>query len=282
MGEIHFQAESMDRVSVSRYEGFQCRHENALEMLCDLVRNWPELFVGRTGGIIFHDSPPDPEWAAGLDLAFCSTKFAGRKSACLPFPCPYSLRWPEVGIPDAEAMMEELLANQTPYVDERIFWIGADTHPSRRKLCEIGSQNPTLFDTEMMQWGPHSPGGPRSLTRQVSIPEHRNYKYLIDCPGNGYSARIKWLLATGRPLFIVDRTVVEHWHESLQPWVHYVPVAADLSNLIENHSLLEADPHLYEAIGRNGRQFATDYLTVEAQLCHTAETVRSALEQTRS
>lgn len=273
MGEIHFQVESEDRILVSRYEGFQCRHENALEMLCDLVQNWPDLWVGRNGGIIFHDSPPGPEWKAKFDLAFCSTKWMGVESSLLPFPCPYSLRWPEAGIPDAEAMMEKLLADQSPYVDDRIFWIGSNTHPSRQRLCELGIQNPKLLDAEIMQWDPHATGGPRSRTRQVSLPEHRNYKYLIDCPGNGYSARIKWLLATGRPLFVVDRPVVEHWHEDLQPWVHYVPVKADLSDLLDQHAKLDGDPELYESIGRNARRFAAEQLTVEALLHRTAEAV---------
>lgn len=273
--QILFEVESVDRVEVTRFESWECRGECALQYLCDLVENWPELMVGRSGGISFRDYPPDPEWADSLDLAFSVTKRIGRPSASLPFPCPYTLRWPQVGIPDAEQMMGELLANEAPYEDERMFWIGANTHPSRVRLCEIGGSRPELFDVEIMQWDPHASGGQRSKTRQVSIPDHAKFKYLVDCPGvrGGYSARIKWLLATGRPVFMVEREFVEHWHEDLRPWVHYVPVKSDLSDLLNQHAKLDGDPELYESIGRNARRFAAEHLTVEALLHRTAEAV---------
>ncbi|HEY8961568.1 MAG TPA: glycosyl transferase family 90 [Luteolibacter sp.] len=275
--QIHFEVEASGRVVVTRFESWECRGDCSLEFLCDLIQNWPELFVGRSGGISFGDYPPDQEWADSLDLAFSSTKRLGQPADYLPLPCPYTLRWPQVGIPNAESMMAELLENHSPPQDERIFWIGGNTHPSRIKLCEMGRNMPHLFDTEIIQWNPHAPGGQRSKTRQVSIPDHAKYKYLIDCQGGGprggYSARIKWLLATGRPLFIVDREYAEHWHEDMHPWVHYVPVKADLSDLLEQHARLEADPDLYESIGRNARQFAAENLTVEALLHRTAEAV---------
>jgi hypothetical protein len=273
--QILFEVEAVDRVVVTKFESWECRGECALELLCDLVQNWPELMVGRSGGISFRDYPPDAEWVDSLDLAFSATKRIGEPSDCLAFPCPYTLRWPQVGIPDAELMMGGLLANEAPFEDDRMFWIGANTHPSRVKLCEIGNSHRDLFDTEIMQWDPRAPGGQRSKTRQVSIPDHARYKYLVDCPGvsGGYSARIKWLLATGRPLFIVDREFVEHWHDDLQPWIHYVPVKADLSDLLDQHARLEADSELYENIGRNARRFAAENLTVEAMLNRSAEAV---------
>jgi hypothetical protein len=128
-----------------------------------------------------------------------------------------------------------------------------------------------------MRWITDANGLQKSAHRQVSLPEHRRYKYLIDCPGNGYSARIKWLLATGRPLFIVEREIIEPWHERLQPWVHFIPVAADLSDLLEHHARIEADPALYHSIGEQARHFAAEHLSVEAQLINTATAVTQAL-----
>lgn len=271
--QVLFEIRAADRIEVTRYESWECRGDCAVEMLCDLVENWPELLVGRSGGISFGDSPPDPGWEESIDLAFGSTKRVGQTSSLLPFPCPYTLRWPQVGIGDGEELMDELLANEAPFEDERMFWIGANTHPSRVRLCEIGRARPEVLDTEIMEWDSNAAGGQRSKSRQVSIPEHAKYKYLIDCPGNGYSARIKWLLATGRPLFIVEREYVEHWHEDLEPWVHYVPVKADLSDLLENRARLEADEELYHRIGTSARDFAAENLTVEALLNRTADAV---------
>lgn len=244
-----------------------------MEMLADLTENWSELFVGRTGGISFGDWPPKTEWVNQFPFSFCTTKQLGIPSPCLPFPCPYSLRWPAVGIPDAEAMLEEMLADDSAIEDERVFWIGAETHPSRRLLHRLGRENPSNFDVELMEWDRKAPGGQRSKTRQVSLPDHRKFKYLIDCPGYGYSARLKWLLAAGRPVFVVERDNVEHWHEEMEPWVHFVPVKADLSDLLAHHDRLERNPSLYEEIAFNGRSFAAENLRVADQLARTAEAV---------
>ena len=278
---LSFNIEDTGQIVISEYETWECRGECAIEILSSLVENWPELFYGRKGGIWYEDSPPPAEWLHLHDLAFSSTKFHGTNGKCLPFPCPMSLRWPQVGIPNADAMMKELLDDTTPFLDSRIFWIGAETHPSRRVLFELGQRHPERFDVMIMEWHRNSDGVQCSKTRQVSIPEHRRYKYLIDCPGNGYSARIKWLLATGRPLFIVERKIVEHWHDELKPWVHYIPVAADLSNLLEHHERVEADPTLYESLCCNARSFAAEHLTMEARLIHSAEAVRAAAHAKR-
>lgn len=275
--QILFKVEAADRIVVNCFESWECRGECALELFCDLVQNWPQLLVGRSGGISFRDCPPDQDWVDSLDLAFSATKRIGQPSACLPFPCPYTLRWPQVGIPDAESLMAELLVADSPYNDERMFWIGANSHSSRVKLCEIGRKFPNLFDTEMIQWDTRAPGGQRSKTRQVSLQDHARYKYLIDCPGNGYSARIKWLLAMGRPLFIVERQFVEHWHEQLQPWVHYVPVTADLSDLMKHYERLESDEKLYMSLSINARRFAAEYLSVDARLIHVADALQNHL-----
>jgi len=263
---IHFKVEAVDCVKITSFGGADCRTECASELLVDLVQNAPEYFVGRSGGVWFCDKPPDREWVLQNDLSFCSTKHAGQLSPCLPFPCPMFLRWPQVGIPNAEELMRTVLAEDATWEDERIFWIGANTHPVRLALASLVAQHPDLLDVELMEWDRQAIGDQRSKTRQVSIPDHRKYKYLIDCPGYGYSARIKWLLATGRPLFIVERDIVEHWHEEMQPWVHFVPVAKDLSNLFEHRARLEADPGLYEDIRRQARAFAAERLTVEARL----------------
>lgn len=53
---------------------------------------------------------------------------------------------------------------------------------------------------------------------------------------------------------------MEHWHDEMEPWVHYVPVAADLSDLLEHRSRLESDPGLYVAISANARRFAGENL----------------------
>lgn len=273
--ELTFEIEETGRIAIPTFASWESRGQCAIEILTLLAEQWPGLFRGRSGIICYGDSPPAGDWTRGHDLAFCSTKRLGRMTG-LPFPCPMILRWPEVGIPDAVGMMRHLLIDDSPAIDDRIFWIGAESHPSRRALFEIGRKHRDLLDVEIIEWDRNARGGQRTKTRQVPIPEHRRYKYLIDCPGNGYSSRIKWLLATGRPVFIVEREVVEHRHEDLVPWRHFIPVAHDLSDLLANHHRLESDPELSDAIGQNGRRFAAEHLTFESRIDHTARAVMTA------
>ena len=264
--EFFFGVSRSGGLRIDPCQGSDCRAECATELLERLVRMELGLFIGKSGGVWFCDNPAPREWIATHELAFCSTKHLGEKSDALPFPCPMILRWPQVGIPDAQVMMSDLLSNRDPYCDGRIFWIGADTHPSRRSLQELARRFPDIIDAEIMEWDRDAPGGQRSKIRQVSLPDHARYKYLIDCPGWGYSARTKWLLAMGRPVFMVERPSVEHWHDLLKPWIHYVPVAADLSDLLENWQRLERDPDLYIAIAMGGRTFAEIHLSAASQI----------------
>jgi hypothetical protein len=264
------------RIHVTALRQYESRGDCCLELLCDLVVNWPELFEGRTGSVFYDDMPP-PDHMADKELNFCTTIRTGHRGPWLPFPCFAALRWPDIGIPDAEAMLEELLTDDREWKSPKIFWIGANTHASRHVLWELGKSHSETMDIELMEWNRKDPNLLISKTRQVSIPDHRDFKYLVDCQGCGYSARLKWLIATGRPVFVVARDIVEPWHTEMVPWVHFVPVAADLSDLLKHHARLEAEPELYEKIGRNAREFAAAKLRLDAQLIHVAEKVREAL-----
>jgi hypothetical protein len=245
---------------------YESRGDCALEILRDIVRQSPEIFEGREGSVFYGDRPPT---SSSPGLNFCTTLKRGSKTSWLPFPCFSFLKYVEVGIPDSESMIQSMLADDRAAESDKIFWIGANTHPSREALCKLGKRHPDIIDAEMIEWDRSNPGRLASKTRQVSIPDHRTFKYLIDCPGHGYSLRLKWLLATGRPVFVIERDIVEPWMTGLVPWAHYVPVKADLSDLLGHHARLEASPDLREEICQNARIFASERLSYSSQLAVT-------------
>jgi Glycosyl transferase family 90 len=252
---------------------FECRCENAIRLIRELREKVPEKFEGRSGFVNFHDWQPElPE--DGYDLHFCSTRWQDQPSRFLPFPCTYSIGWPEVGIPDGRALLDDLLNHQGPPKDGRILWIGANTHPSRVKLAELAIRHPDAIDAELMEWNRNLPGVQlKSKSRYVSVWDHRHYKYLIDCPGTGYSGRLRWLLASGRPVFIVDRSSIEHWHARMIPWVHYIPIRQDLSDLMWAYKRLESDPWLYDMISGNAKQFVRNHLARCREIAHIATVI---------
>ncbi|OCF34447.1 hypothetical protein I316_03961 [Kwoniella heveanensis BCC8398] len=69
-----------------------------------------------------------------------------------------------------------------------------------------------------------------------------DYKYIIDVDGNAWSARFKRLLAAGSLVF--KATIMpEWWTDRIQPWVHYVPIQMDYSDLYDTMVFFQGDPH---------------------------------------
>jgi len=99
----------------------------------------------------------------------------------------------------------------------------------------------------------------------------RKWSCLVDLPGLGYSARLPLLLHSGRVILRVDAFQSKLWTfmdqprfhggDALLPWVHYVPLAADLSNLREMARWATTNASEAAAIGANARKWAQKHLT---------------------
>nr|XP_018267302.1 uncharacterized protein I303_01287 [Kwoniella dejecticola CBS 10117]OBR89460.1 hypothetical protein I303_01287 [Kwoniella dejecticola CBS 10117] len=58
------------------------------------------------------------------------------------------------------------------------------------------------------------------------------YKYLLDIDGNGWSARFKRLMTTNS--VVLKSTIFPEWYtDRIQPWVHYIPIKADLTDVYD-------------------------------------------------
>ena len=252
---------------VIHLDQFETRGDNAMEMVQMLVNRDPGKFEGCSGFIHYGDTPPPPDSGREFDLRFSTTVSIGEESSFLPFPCPYSHAWPQVGIQDGPALMSDFLGYKGAWCDTRAFWIGADTHVSRRRLVDLTERSPAILEAVMMGWQRDSPTVRLNSTgRYVSLWDHRHYKYLIDCPGHGYSGRLRWLLASGRPVFIIERQIVEPWHLDLRPWVHFIPVKQDLSDFVAAYRRVDDDPVLYKILSANAQSFASRRLLREREL----------------
>jgi len=172
--------------------------------------------------------------------------------------------WPVCGIDDYMETVNAMVAKSKEcIVYDKLFWIGnITTHKSRAILCELAKED-TRIEAIAMDWQRNKF---KILEKQtstifISLPEHCRYKYLIDIQGVGYSARTKILLFSGRPLFLVDRRWHEYFYKDIEPFVHYIPVREDLSDLIEK--LDWADHHQKEAlkIAEKAQDYAINNLT---------------------
>jgi hypothetical protein len=97
----------------------------------------------------------------------------------------------------------------------------------------------------------------------VPISQQVRYKYLIALEGNDYATSLPWSLATNS----VVLRVTPHWEtifdESLRPWVHYVPVAEDLSDLGEVFEWCESHTAEVKEIISNANEYISLYQSIK-------------------
>ena len=131
----------------------------------------------------------------------------------------------------------------------------------RKKLVEIGNTNKELLDIIDMDWLP-SENIQLNTSKYIYTPELvEKYSMLIDVEGNGYSARVKHLLWSHRPLLLVDRPHKEFFFEFLKEWEHYIPVKRDLSDLIEKTKRCLQNYDKALIIAENAFKFSKIHLT---------------------
>ncbi|KAJ3990207.1 glycosyl transferase family 90-domain-containing protein [Lentinula detonsa] len=95
--------------------------------------------------------------------------------------------------------------------------------------------------------------------KRVSFTDAGKYKYILDIDGNAWSSRFKRLITSSSCIF--KATVYPEWFtDRIQPWVHYVPVQIDLSDLWDSFAFFRGDLNgdfghddLAKKIGEAGR-----------------------------
>lgn len=159
---------------------------------------------------------------------------------------------------------------------ERLTWINLDRHSwhqfGRGKLWKLQQDHPDLFEVgickagsvdqleevlQAMNW---------ERKPYLSMDEQaRQYRHVIYLEGTcGWADRLKNLLAYGMVIFLQDTPCHEFFQPLMKPWVHYIPVQNDLSDLVDR--VRWAREHETEArlIGQRAAEFAQDFLTTSA------------------
>ena len=185
--------------------------------------------------------------------------------------------------------------NPVPWGDRQrvVFWRGHDFGPAttdwrtlpRTKLCALANdpRHRSLFDVGIalqrsaLSFEALATSG---YIREV-IPVHHfsRYRYHIDIDGrtNSWPGLFQKLL-TGSPVLKVasERGYRQWYYDRLIPWKNFVPVATDLSDLVEKSEWLLSHDEQAEAIGAAGRALA-ESMTYEGELRAAANTASAAI-----
>lgn len=96
------------------------------------------------------------------------------------------------------------------------------------------------------------------------------YKYQINIDGTVAAYRLPYLLAGGGMVLKQDSPYYEHFYSQIEAWKHFVPVARDLSDLVEKVQwALEHDEEV-QRIAQNAQHFANEQLLPQHIICYHA------------
>ena len=156
--------------------------------------------------------------------------------------------------------ISRLIANdEDEYESEKIgafgFLLGA-TKPERLDYFDMTKKFPGKFAfIETEKFAP-------DMQNFLSLLDFkRKFKYVIDLPGHTYSTKSYWMLFLKRPMFYVEPNQKFAWERELKPWVHYIPVNRDFSDLEKHYDWAQANPDKVNRISSNLYEFGINKMS---------------------
>jgi hypothetical protein len=146
----------------------------------------------------------------------------------------------------------------------------------RSRALRLGLRHPELFDikaldmdcekfmVDLQRFNDHNTIADCHAASGNFTPMDRQqqFKYTLDMDGGGSTFRLKNLFLGGFLVFKVDSDTSQFWFDSLEPYVHYVPVARDNFEQDLVRKLRWAIDHDADAeqIAANAHKFAIEHL----------------------
>ncbi len=132
------------------------------------------------------------------------------------------------------------------YLDARV--VSFKTHPKKN----IHNKYVTVIDPTQLRI---------KLNKKMPLAQISNYKYILSIEGNVAQFRLTLELSYNSVILLVksDQYI---WHQPLlKPWVHYVPVRADLSDLMEKIHWCKTHDSKCKDIASNAVAFYNKYIS---------------------
>lgn len=100
----------------------------------------------------------------------------------------------------------------------------------------------------------------------LDLQEQSKYKYILTLEGHVAAYRLSYELSSGSVILLADSEWKLWYYKFLTPWVHYVPVAHDLSDLIVKIRWCQKHDKKCEQIASNALKFYKKYLNMNSVL----------------
>jgi hypothetical protein len=99
---------------------------------------------------------------------------------------------------------------------------------------------------------------------ELTIEEMFQYKYLLSIEGNDVATNLKWAMASNS-VVLMPKPCVESWFAEslLKPYVHYVPIKEDFSDLYTQKQWCDKNPDKCKTIIRQANAFVRPFRNIE-------------------
>ncbi|KAM8903346.1 protein O-glucosyltransferase 1 [Spinachia spinachia] len=151
------------------------------------------------------------------------------------------------------------------------FFRGSRTSPERDPLILLSREAPELVDAEYTKnqaWKSERDTLGSPAAKEIPLIDHCKYKYLFNFRGVAASFRLKHLFLCGSLVFHVGDEWQEFFYPQLQPWVHYIPVKQDLSDVRELLQFVQENDAVARDIATRGKEFIVDHLRMRDVSCY--------------
>lgn len=169
---------------------------------------------------------------------------------------------------------------------------GAGTTPEtnqRLRMWDLVQNLPKdqadLFDVGFVRWNirprKHESSPYFDLIRRDSYPqasfmtpqEQSTYKYILNVEGHVAAFRLGYEMSFESVILLVNSEWKMWYSHMIHPWIHYVPVKADMSDLVEMVMWCEANQDRCQIIIQNALAFYNKYLGTKGILDYLQQTL---------
>jgi hypothetical protein len=118
------------------------------------------------------------------------------------------------------------------------------------------------------------------LVPPLSYAQQAKYKYMVHISGHSAAYRLSRELASGSVVLLVKGTYTLWFMDWLHPFVHYIPVKKDCSDLLDRIRWCQTHDDECESIARQALEFANTYLTEDGILSFLQSTLVRVKQRT--
>ncbi|XP_034032226.1 protein O-glucosyltransferase 1 isoform X1 [Thalassophryne amazonica] len=255
---------------------FPARCSGVEHFILEVIDRLPDLEMV----VNVRDYPQVPSWVQPMLPVFSFSKTADYHDIMYPawtFWEGGPAVWPiyPTGLGRWDLMREDLQksAAQWPWNKKvsKAFFRGSRTSAERDPLILLSRDDPQLVDAEYTKnqaWKSEKDTLGRPPAKEIPLVDHCKYKYLFNFRGVAASFRLKHLFLCGSLVFHVGDEWQEFFYSQLKPWVHYIPVKQDLSDVRDLLLFVKENDAIAQEITTRGEEFILNHLQMQDIYCY--------------